>query len=89
MMNPVNPIPSSCNGVVSSCCNIGEKHLSDVVPTYNVHRIGDCVVEPRDRYTAHVERHENHTGQEVNKGGIRAMTLQCRIWAPQIRHRVR
>lgn len=51
----------------------------DVGLTYDVHRIGKCVVEARDSYTAHVHGHEYNTSQEVNKSRISAVPLQNSI----------
>ena len=44
--NPANPIPSSCNGVVSYCRDVGDKNSPRRHPAYDVHRIGESVVEP-------------------------------------------
>jgi len=40
----------------------------------DVHRIGNSVVEARDGHTAHVDSHENNTGQKVNEGRVSAVT---------------
>ena len=75
MTNPANPTPSSCNGVLSSCHDVGYQRLSRRHLTYDVHRIGESIVDPRDGHTAHVHGHENDACQKVNEGGICTMSL--------------